>query len=67
MKIHVQSLHKNRLFASWASDLVARKIKIMPYYVCWEVSNFTGMFWIGTNSAISVYLLTLTDIHLTGS
>ena len=40
-----------------SSDLVARKIKIMPYYVCWEVSNFTGIFWIGTNSAISVYLV----------
>lgn len=40
-----------------SSDMVAKKIRIMPYYECWKISNFTEVFWIGTNSAVSVYLV----------
>ena len=40
-----------------SSDMVANKITIMPYYECWEISNFTQVFWIGTYSAVSVYLV----------
>ena len=59
-----QSLFKKNLdfgndfdYYQTSSDMVAKKIRIMPYYECWEISNFTQVFWIGTYSAVSVYLV----------